>query len=145
MFWSVSALVCRNKYGLAVRVLSSSSSGNLATFQFLFDENVSDAIIKALRRKYSTIGIVRVRDTLLNGKHDDVLLEWAVENRHIIVTYDKRMLSHFNERIAAEKPVFAVFVLRLSCGHSEIIESLSEIIEATETDEWEGQFQYIPL
>lgn len=114
-------------------------------FQFLFDENVADAIINALRRKYSTIGIVRVRDTDLNGKPDDILLEWAAENKSIIVTYDKRMLSHFNERIGAGKPVFAVFVLRISCGHSDIIGSLSEVIEATEIEEWEGQFQYIPL
>jgi predicted nuclease of predicted toxin-antitoxin system len=113
--------------------------------KLLADENVDDALISALRRAYPNVDIVRVQDTPLFGKHDLKVLEWAADEKRILITYDKKMEQHFQFQISKDRPVLAVFVIRTFASLSDVIESLVTIIGATEIDEWEGQFQFIPL
>lgn len=64
---------------------SSLASRLDGVIRFAAGENLDDAITRGLRRRQSTIDIVRVQDTGLSGADDPTILQWAAEQGRVLL------------------------------------------------------------
>ena len=72
--------------------------------KFLADENFDNTIIRGLLRRQPNIDIVRVQDVGLSGKDDPTVLEWAAQEKRILMTHDVATITRYAyERVAASK------------------------------------------
>ena len=55
---------------------------------FLADENLEAQIQVQLRRHYSSIDIIDVRDVGLDHTPDEDILQWAADNHRIVISHD---------------------------------------------------------
>jgi len=63
--------------------------------KFLADENFDNTIIRGLLRRQPDIDIVRVQDVGLSGKDDPTVLEWAAQERRILLTHDVATITRY--------------------------------------------------
>lgn len=61
--------------------------------RFAADENFNGDIVRGLLRRNPKLDIVRVQDVGLSGADDPSVLEWAAEQRRIVVTHDISTLA----------------------------------------------------
>ncbi len=117
------------------------------TVRFLADENLDSDILDGLLAREPAIDIVDVKTAGLRGTKDPDLLELAVEQDRIIVTYDRRtMPRHFQELIAASKPAPGVFIVpQQESAIGETIEWLLLVWTASQAEEWRDQILYLPI
>ena len=52
------------------------------------DENFNNNIIHGVSRRNAEADIVRVQDVGLSGADDPTILEWAAQQRRILLTHD---------------------------------------------------------
>jgi predicted nuclease of predicted toxin-antitoxin system len=52
------------------------------------DENFNNNIVRAILRRKVNIDIVRVQEVVLSGADDPTVLEWAAQQRRILLTHD---------------------------------------------------------
>lgn len=113
---------------------------------FLADENFNNHIIVGLLRRDPTIDIVRVQSVDLTGSTDDAVLEWAAENRRIILTHDVATMSGFAyQRQAAGLAMTGVFVIPWRLAYKIAIEDIVLLNACSEDSEWEERILYLPL
>ena len=60
--------------------------------RFAADENFNGDIVRGLLRRNPKLDIIRVQDVGLSGADDPSVLEWAADQRRIVVTHD---ISHW--------------------------------------------------
>lgn len=110
------------------------------------DENFNADIVRGLLRRLPGLDIVRVQDVGLSGADDPAVLEWAAQERRIVLTHDVSTLVSFAlERLAAQRPMSGVFVARSSGPVGSAIEDLVLLAECSVEGEWEGQVRFLPL
>jgi len=73
---------------------------------FAVDENFNIHIVNGVLRRLPTADIVRVQDAGLEGADDPTVLEWAANERRILLTHDVNTLTAFAyERVALGLPM----------------------------------------
>jgi hypothetical protein len=113
--------------------------------KFLFDEHIDPAIARGVQRLKSDLTIV-LASVELAGTADPDLLEYATQNKCILVTRDVNTLVGFAyERIAAGTYTEGVFVLRQDVSVGLIIRDLLLVAEASQLEEWANLITFIPL
>lgn len=117
------------------------------TVRFLADENLDTDIVQGLRAREPAIDILDVKTAGLRGAPDPALLEIAVQQDRVLITYDRNtMTRHFRDRFAAGKPTPGVFILpQQKSAIGEIIESLLLVWAASQAEEWRSQIAYLPF
>ena len=114
--------------------------------RFAADENFNGDIVRGLLRRNPKLDIVRVQDVGLSGADDPSVLEWAAEQRRIVVTHDISTLAkHAFDRVAAGQPMPGVFEVRSVAPVRQAIDDLILLAECSIEDEWEGQVRFLPL
>ncbi|MEH2366616.1 DUF5615 family PIN-like protein [Nostoc sp.] len=63
--------------------------------RFLADENFNNQIIRGVLHRNSNIDIVRVQDVGLTEADDPTVLEWAAQNRRVVLTHDVATMTTF--------------------------------------------------
>ena len=63
------------------------------TVRFLADENLDTDIIQALRAREPAIDILDVKTAGLRGTGDSELLELAVQQDRVLITYDRNTMT----------------------------------------------------
>ena len=110
------------------------------------DENLSNDIIRGLRRRQAGLDLVRVQDVGLSGADDSTVLEWAAGHGRVLLTHDASTLTHFAyDRVRCGKPMPGVFEVRRSLPVATVIEDILLLAECSLAGEWEGQVRYLPL
>ena len=110
------------------------------------DENLNNAIVRGLLRRKSDLSIVRVQDVGLSGVDDPAVLEWAAQERRVLLTHDVSTITKYAyERIQAGLPMPGVFEVSRSVPVGQAIEDILLLAECSLDDEWEGQVRYLPL
>lgn len=110
------------------------------------DENLNNDILRGLLRYKSDIDIVRVQDAGLSGADDPTVLEWAAQEKRVLLTNDASTLTRFAyDRVASGKPMPGVFEINQSIPIRGVIEDILLIVECSLEGEWEGQVRYLPL
>jgi hypothetical protein len=116
------------------------------TLRFLVDEDFDNTVLRGVLRRLPELDIVRAQDVGLSGEHDTCVLEWAVQEKRVLLTHDiSTMKPYAYARIAAGLPMPGVFVVSQSLPVGQAIEALLLLAECSLEGEWEGQVRHLPL
>ena len=114
--------------------------------RFAADENFNGDIVRGLLRRNPKLDIIRVQDVGLSGADDPSVLEWAADQRRIVVTHDITTLAkHAFDRVAAGQPMPGVFEVRSVVPIGQAIDDLILVAECSVEGEWEAQVRLLPL
>lgn len=114
--------------------------------RFAADENFNGDIVRGLLRRNPKLDIVRVQDVGLSGADDPSVLEWAADQKRIVVTHDISTLAkHALDRVAAGHSMPGVFEVRSVAPIGQAIDGLILLAECSLEGEWEGQVRFLPL
>jgi hypothetical protein len=114
--------------------------------RFLVDEDFNNDIVRGVRRRNSSIDMVRVQDEDLSGADDPTVLEWAAQNGRVVLTHDVSTMSrHAYDRARQGVPMPGVFEVSQSVSIGVAIEEIVLLAECSVVGEWEGQVRYLPL
>ncbi len=110
------------------------------------DENFNNDIVRGLLRRKPDLDIVRVQDVGLSGADDVAVLEWAAQERRVLLTHDVSTLTHYAyERVKAGKAMPGVFEVSRAVPIGIAIQDILLLAESSLEGEWEGQVRYLPL
>lgn len=114
--------------------------------KFLLDENVEKALFLGLKRRHPGLDVVRVVDVGLGGKPDLEVLEWAAQDRRVVVSRDRATLSaEAVRRVAEGRPMPGLILLRRGAGLGRILEDLDLLLTTARPEELENAVLYLPL
>jgi hypothetical protein len=114
--------------------------------RFLTDEDFRGKLLRGLKRRLPEANVVRVQDEGLLSAEDPVILEWAAQHDHIVLTHDAdTMTHHAYARVAAGQRMPGVCVIPQSLGIGRAIEELLVVIECSVKEDWENQVRFLPL
>lgn len=117
--------------------------------RFLADQNFRAAIVDGLRRMRPDMDIQSVRDIGLADAPDPVVLAYANEHEHVLLTHDKRtMPMHLDDFLRAapagtHHPGGLLIPQRMATGPA--IEEILLIWEASEPNEWQDRITFLPI
>jgi hypothetical protein len=116
-------------------------------WRWIADENLHNAIYRALLRGASNIDITRVQDIPhLRGATDDALLQWATETGRIIITHDVTTMVPVRSRLVAERGECAPLLLVPSYLSVAAAAADVELLDAFALDaDWAAGLLYLPL
>jgi len=115
--------------------------------RFLLDENLPPAFLITSVRRYPNLDILRVGDPGCPPLQspDDVILEYLVEARRVLVTRNRKsMPGHIAKLEARGLTHWGVFQVRPGTTYLQLLESLLLFSEASDSEEWRGKRQWIP-
>ena len=102
--------------------------------RFLVDEDFDNDIMRGMLRQLPTLDIVRAQDVGLSGTPDPIVLEWAAQERRVLLTHDvSTMTSHAYARVASGSPMPGVFAVSQLAPISQVIEDLMLLAECSPT------------
>jgi hypothetical protein len=114
--------------------------------RFLVDENFDNDIVRGVRRRTPDADMVRVQDVGLLGADDPTVLEWASQDKRIVLTHDVATITKYAyERIHAGISMPEVVEISKAVPIGVAIEELIFFVEASDQSEWEGRVVYLPL
>ncbi len=114
--------------------------------RFLFDHDVNEHIVDALRRAEPLIDILRARDAGLAARSDAEVLEFAAGEGRLVISHDVNTMSAAAyERIAAAQPMAGLLLARQTLPVSIVVDDLVLIWSASQAEEWRGHVVFLPL
>ena len=114
--------------------------------RLLADENLNNDLVRGLQRRKPDLDIVRAQDVGLSGSDDPALLEWAAQEKRIVLTHDVSTMTRYAyERVRAGRPMSGVFEIGRSLALGQVIEDVLLLAECSHEGEWDGQVRYLPL
>lgn len=113
--------------------------------RFLADENFDDAILQGLIRRVP-VDIVRAVRVGLSGRPDPQVLQWAAQERRVLLTQDHRsMLAYAWQRVEQSLPMPGVCVVPQSVPISIAIDELTLIAECSRDEDWDARVRFVPI
>ncbi len=110
------------------------------------DENFNADIVRGIVRRLPDLDILRVQDVGLSGADDLAVLEWAANERRVVLTHDVSTLVGLAlKRVSAGRPMPGVFAARSSGPVGSTIEDLVLLAECSVEGEWHGRVCFLPL
>jgi len=114
--------------------------------RFVSDEDFNNHIVRGIRRRLPSIGIVRVQEVGLQGFADPEVLEWAAQENRLVLTHDAATMTyHAYRRIEAGLSLPGVVIISQFLPIGEAIEELVVFAECSRDGEWDGQVVHLPL
>lgn len=114
--------------------------------RFLADEDFDGRIVRGLLHRKKELDLVRVQDIGLLGASDEKLLEWATENKCVVLTHDKRTMPvHVRDRLLDGQSVPGVVIVLTSFAIGRCIDDIELLIECSEENEWQDTIVYLPF
>jgi Domain of unknown function (DUF5615) len=114
--------------------------------RFLADHDLIDHIVSGVLRREPLIEFLRLRDLGMAAAGDSDVLEYAGNERLIVVSHDVgSMPAAAFERLAAGQTLAGLLLVRQRDSIAPIIESLVLVWAASEVEEWEGVVRFLPL
>jgi predicted nuclease of predicted toxin-antitoxin system len=114
--------------------------------RLLADENFNGRILRALRRQIPDLDVVRAQDGSMYGADDPTLLQFAANEKRILLTHDiETLVGYAWERVRLGRPMPGVIVVLTDRPIGQVIEDLEILLLASEPEELEGQIRFLPL
>ena len=114
--------------------------------RFLADHDLNEHIVVGIRRREPTIEFSRVRDLGMSDRPDAEILEYADQQKLIVVSHDvNTMPAAAYDRLAAGKTIAGLLLVQQTYPVGIIIENLFLIWSASEAEEWNNQVCFLPL
>ena len=109
-----------------------------------FDVHVPSAIADGLRLR--GVDVITAQEDGAAEFEDPKLLDRATELQRILVTQDEDFLKEATRRHRAGKPFFGiVYAHQLYVTIGESVIDLEIIAKSSESDEWSGRVEHLPL
>lgn len=109
------------------------------------DENLNNNIVRGLYRRLPTVDLIRVQDAEVAGASDPVILDWAAQERRVLVTHDEQTVPYWAlQRVENGLEMSGVFVVRRAVAVSQVIEDLLLLVECSSDEEWQNRIGYLP-
>jgi len=113
--------------------------------KLIADENLDNTIVRGLFRRKPEIDVVRVQDIGLSGEDDPTVLEWAAQEKRILLTHDVSTITHYAyDRVRKGQSMPGVIEISQDAPVGRVIEDLLVVVECSYEGELEGQVQYLP-
>jgi predicted nuclease of predicted toxin-antitoxin system len=110
------------------------------------DEHIPTPLIEGLLARQPDLDIVRVQDVGLRSAPDPELLEWAAQEKRLLITNDVHtLLDYAYERVAEGKPMPGVIAVPVGIAFGRAIEDILLVAQASRPDEWDNQVVFLPL
>ena|SRR5207302_9433213 len=114
--------------------------------RLLIDNDFNQIILRGLLRRVSGLDAVTAYEVGLSEASDPVLLSWAVEEKRIVLTHDRRTMPyHAATRMLQGKRVAGVIVVSRRLLVSTVIDDLEIIVSCSSENEWENVIKHLPL
>lgn len=109
------------------------------------DINFYRPFLAAVRRVRPDFDCVLGQDVGLDGKSDEVLLEWAAVNDRVVLSIDKKTIpDEAAARMASGKVFAGAILVKPSAMFAAVVQDLILIVAATEQYEWIDRVEFIP-
>ena len=116
------------------------------TVRFLADEDLDADIVYGLRLREPSIDILDVKSAGLRGMSDPALLDLAAGQNRIVVSHDRRtMTHHYMRRSEAGARNSGLFIVPQRCAVGDVVESLLLVAMASDVEEWHDRIVYLPI
>ena len=114
--------------------------------RLLTDENFNGSILRGLTRRLPDLDIVRVQDVGLMHADDPTILEWAANEKRILLTHDvATIIMYANARIVQGLPMPGVVEVIATAPIGQVIDDLELFIMCSQPHEYKNQILYIPF
>jgi hypothetical protein len=115
--------------------------------RFLLDENLPRTFQIAVVRKHPQLDILRVGDPTCPPLQspDEVILEYLVEARRVLVTRNRKSMPGHVARLEARGlHHWGIFQVKAGTTYRRLMDALVLFSEASELEEWIGETVWIP-
>jgi predicted nuclease of predicted toxin-antitoxin system len=110
------------------------------------DENFNHDILRGLIRRQPELDAIRVHEAGLKGADDPTVLEWAAQEKRLLLTHDvTTMTKYAYDRVRLGQSMPGVIQVGRGIPISEVIAEILLIVECSLEGEWEGKVGYLPL
>jgi hypothetical protein len=114
--------------------------------RLLADENFNGTILRGLIRRLPELDLVRVQDVGLMNKDDPTILDWAAQERRILLTHDVATVTMYAyERINQGLAMPGVVEVIATAPIGRILADLELFILCSLPEEYEGRILFIPF
>ena len=132
--------------------------------RLLIDNDFNQIILRGLLRRVSDLDAVTAYEVGLSEASEPELLGWAVEEKRVVVTHDRRTMPYhaatrmhqgkrvagelISSRLHSENPHFAIRNRRVVSRRlpvSAVIDDLEIIVSCSSENEWENVIKHLPL
>ena len=118
----------------------------MTTIRFLADHDLNEHIVEGVRRREPAIEFLRVRDFRLQMQSDSEILEFANQERFVLVSHDvNTMTSAAALRLEESKSLCGLLMIPQSLATGSAIDSLVLIWMVTEMEDWVDKVVFLPL
>jgi len=114
--------------------------------RFLADEDLRGSIARAVRRLEPAVEITSVVEQGLGAASDEEVLEFAWQDRWLIVSHDVNTMKAFAEtRIADGRGIHGLLLAPQTRTTRSVAGSLILIWSASDFEEWRDRIVYLPI
>jgi predicted nuclease of predicted toxin-antitoxin system len=114
--------------------------------RLFFDHDFNHRILRGLTQKISDLDFVNPSQLGNITESDENHLEWALENRRVVVSHDVNTMSEAaNQRLKHGEPIFGLLLVPQEMPIGEAIAELEIIISCSEENEFENLVKFLPL
>jgi len=114
--------------------------------RFLWDENASHDILRALRRLMPGVDVLTVQGSPVAGEPDDRILEFAAAEDRVIVTGDRNTLIGVAvKRVRSGERHPGIIVLDSAHSPGAVAADLALVAQALDREELAGTVLFVPL
>jgi hypothetical protein len=114
--------------------------------RLLADENFNGRILRALKRQVPDLDLVRVQDTRLSGADDPALLQFAADEKRVLLTHDQETLvGHAWQRVRSGMEMPGVVVAQTDRPIGQVIADLELLLLAGQPEDVEQRILFLPL
>ena len=108
--------------------------------KFLADENLHANIVRALRRRLSSLDMVRVQEVGLTSADDPSVLAWAAAQGRILVTHDVNTITRYAyERVGRAEAMPGVIIVPQLASMARCIDDLLILAECGDASDCDGR------
>ncbi len=114
--------------------------------RFVADENFDGTILRELHKHFPNLDVLRLQDTELYQQADSVVLEWAAEQKRIVLTHDvQTLVNEAYSRVEQGLAMPGVILVRRRLAIGAALDDLLLIMGASEPEEFENRVIFVPL
>jgi len=114
--------------------------------KLMFDENFNHKILRGLKLRIPNLDYLVAQQALPEGTDDPALLEWAAQQKRILVTHDLKTIPKYAyDRVAAAQSMPGVIAVPRDLPVGQTIEDLVTVIEFSQRKELENRVLYLPI
>jgi len=115
------------------------------SIRFQADNDLTFAIVKAVRRREPAIDFASAQQSELGGVSDPEVLEQAARNNRVLVSHDMHtMISHFRDRLAAGRNSPGLLMVSQKAVAAEVVEAVLFLWSVTDPADLHNQVYYLP-